>query len=73
LSTPAGSTTFFAARSIAANGSGRWASYQGRWSRPTAWWWVMVPPWAEIESETADLISSHCETVLPQRPGAYTL
>ena len=25
-----------AARSAPANGSGRWASYHGRWSRPTA-------------------------------------
>ena len=43
-STPAGSTARFAARSASANGSGRWRSYQGRWSRPTAWWWVIVPP-----------------------------
>src|SRR5688572_16946099 len=37
----AGSTAAFAARRAAANGSGRWRSYQGRWSRPTAWWWVI--------------------------------
>jgi len=33
---PAGSTAAFAARSASANGSGRWRSYHGRWSRPTA-------------------------------------
>ena len=44
LRTPAGSTAALAPRSAAANGSGRWRSYQGRWSRPTAWWWVIVPP-----------------------------
>ena len=37
FSSPAGSTAAFAARSAAANGSGRWRSYQARWSRPTAW------------------------------------
>ena len=36
LSIPAGSTLAFAARSAAAKTSGRWRSYQGRWSRPTA-------------------------------------
>ena len=37
LRMPAGSTAAFAARSASANGAGRWRSYQGRWSRPTAW------------------------------------
>src|SRR5207302_9099388 len=32
FSTPAGSTAALAARSALANGSGRWRSYQGRWS-----------------------------------------
>ena len=36
LSRPRGSTAAFAPRRAAANGSGRWRSYQGRWSRPTA-------------------------------------
>src|SRR5262249_13790721 len=36
LSTPAGSSTRLAARNASAKGSGRWRSYQGRWSRPTA-------------------------------------
>ena len=39
LRMPAGSTAALAARRAAAKGSGRWRSYQGRWSRPTAWWW----------------------------------
>src|SRR6476469_2617867 len=37
LSMPAGSSSALAARSAAAKGAGRWRSYQGRWSRPTAW------------------------------------
>jgi hypothetical protein len=36
LRIPVGSTAAFAARSASANASGRWRSYQGRWSRPTA-------------------------------------
>ena len=47
LRIPAGSSAALAARSASANGSGRWRSYQGRWSRPTAWWWVIVPPAAD--------------------------
>ena len=46
LRMPAGSSAVFAAASAAANGSGRCRSYHGRWSRPTAWWWVIVPPLA---------------------------
>ncbi len=46
LRIPAGSTAALAACSASANGSGRWRSYQGRWSRPTAWWWVIVAPCA---------------------------
>ena len=42
MSTPglrmaAGSTAALADRSACAKRSGRWRSYQGRWSRPTAW------------------------------------
>ena len=37
LRMPAGSSADLAARKAAANGSGRCRSYQGRWSRPTAW------------------------------------
>ena len=62
LSTPAGSTAALAPRRAAANGSGRWRSYQGRWSRPTAWWWVIVPPAAITASEAAALIASHSST-----------
>lgn len=70
LRIPAGSSADFAARRAAANGSGRCRSYQARWSRPTAWWWVMVPPLALIASDTAALISSHCASSDPQRPPA---
>ena len=41
---PAGSSARLAAASAAPNRAGRWRSYQGMWSRPTAWWWVIVPP-----------------------------
>ena len=37
FSTPAGSSSRLAARSARAKASGRSRSYQGRWSRPTAW------------------------------------
>ncbi|MET9969579.1 CGNR zinc finger domain-containing protein, partial [Streptomyces sp. NPDC006356] len=37
LRTPAGSRADLAAVRAAAKGAGRWRSYQGRWSRPTAW------------------------------------
>ena len=57
---PAGSTAVFAARSASANGSGRCRSYQGLWSRPTAWWWVIVPPAPAIASDAACFSSSHC-------------
>ena len=73
FSTPAGSTARFAARRASANGSGRWRSYQGRWSRPTAWWWVIVPPASITVSETAALISSHCSTSPPRLAGQSTV
>src|SRR5439155_5238991 len=70
---PAGSTAALAARSARAKGSGRWRSYHGRWSRPTAWWWVIVPPWRRSASLAACLISPHCSSSLPRRPGAITV
>ena len=36
LSNPSGSKVALAALSAAANNGGRWRSYHGRWSRPTA-------------------------------------
>ena len=33
---------------------------QGRWSRPTAWWWVIVAPASIIASEAAALAPAHC-------------
>src|SRR5690606_17279391 len=53
LRIPSGSRAALAARRARANGSGRCPSYQGRWSRPTAWWWVIVPPLARIAALTA--------------------
>jgi len=73
LRMPSGSTAALAARSAAANGSGRCRSYQGLWSRPTAWWWVIVPPAASTASDAARLIASHWVTSAPRRAGAITV
>ena len=70
LRIPAGSRTCFAARSAPAKSSGRSSSYQRLWSRPTAWWCVIVPPWSRIARETALLIASHCSSSAPARAGA---
>src|SRR5262249_11570587 len=73
LSRPVGSSASLAARSAAANGSGRCRSYQGRWSRPTAWWGVIVPPASMTASETARLTAHHCSTSSPRRAGPRTV
>src|SRR5215216_5449920 len=73
LRMPAGSTAALAARRAAANGSGRWRSYHGRWSRPTAWWCVTVPPAAAIASEAARFTSPQCSSSAPRRAGASTV
>ena len=36
------------------------ASRYGRWSRPTAWWWVIVPPEARIARDAASFAPCHC-------------
>ena len=48
--------------------SERWRVYQGMWSRPTAWWWVMVPPASMIASETAFFTVSYCGESRPCSP-----
>src|SRR6266849_1079345 len=73
LSTPAGSSADLAAASAAAKPAGRSRSYHGRWSRPTAWWCVIVPPRRRIASEAACLIAAHCSSSAPRRPGAITV
>ena len=35
------------------------ASIQGAWSRPTAWWWVSVPPAASRASVAAAFAARH--------------
>ena len=65
---PAGSSAALAPLSAAAKMSERWRSYQGMWSRPTAWWWVMVPPASMIASETAFLTVSYCAESRPCSP-----
>src|SRR5215204_3438428 len=73
LSTAVGSSSRFAAHRASAKRWGRCRSYQGRWSRPTAWWWVMVPPASITVSETAALISSHCAISSPRLAFASTV
>src|SRR5262249_17163545 len=70
---PSGSTAALAPRKAAANGAGRCCSYHLRCSRPTAWWWVMVPPSPITTSDTACLIACHCSTSSPRRAGASTV
>ena len=53
---PAGSSASLAAPSPSRNRPGTSRRYQGAWSRPTEWWWVIVPPSARIASEAAALI-----------------
>ena len=69
FNTPAGSSSRLAACSTAANGSGRCASYHGRWSRPTAWWWVIVAPWRWRISDAATLSASHVSSSSPRPRG----
>src|SRR5680860_556558 len=75
LRMPAGSRVALAARSASANRSGRWRSYHRRWSRPTEWWWVIVPPWAMSASAAAVLTVAHCSRRTPgsAAPGAMTV
>src|SRR4029079_13769111 len=40
----------------------------GRWSAPTAWWWVMVAPTRIIASDAAALALRHCSMGLPRCP-----
>ena len=41
------------------------ARIQGAWSRPIAWWWVIVPPFATIASQAAVLAARHCSSSAP--------
>src|SRR5207244_11701512 len=69
LRMPRGSRAAFAAPSAAAKPAGRSRSYHGRWSRPTAWGWVIVPPRARMAAAAAGLIAAHCSSSAPGRPG----
>src|SRR5206468_741532 len=73
FSSAAGSSALLAALRAPAKRSGRWLSYQRRWSRPTAWWWVIVAPAAMSASLAAALISAHWVSSSPRRPGAMTV
>ena len=41
------------------------AGIQSRWSRPMAWWWVIVPPLATIASQAACLAARHWSISAP--------
>src|SRR5690606_2199654 len=73
LHTPRGSTALFTARSIRTPTSPISDSRYGRWSTPTAWWWVMVPRAATIASEAARLASAHWATGSAPRWPATTV
>jgi hypothetical protein len=38
----------------------------GAWSRPVAWWWVIVAPLATIASLAACLTAAHCSSSTPR-------
>ena len=61
---PAGSKTSLMARSDAWK-SAVSRSYHSWWTRPTAWWWVMVAPWSARMSEAVRLIDRHCSSSRP--------
>src|SRR5690606_640218 len=62
LSSPAGSRCRFTASSACAATGPISRRYQSRWSVPTPWWWLMVPPAARIASLAACLARVQCAT-----------
>src|SRR3989442_628631 len=70
---PAGSSLCFAAliRSIPSSPTSR--SSQPAWSRPTAWWWVIVPPLEMIASHAADFAARHCSSSAPRSCAAMNV
>src|SRR4051794_12816640 len=60
LQIPCGSRRSLTARSTSTPSAPTSRSIQGRWSAPTAWWWVSVPPAASRASVAARLAVSHC-------------
>ena len=56
---PAGSSRSFAARSTSIPSGPVSAVSHWRWSRPIAWWCVIVPPFARTASEAAVLAARH--------------
>ena len=59
---PAGSSGCLAARSTSIPRPPTSAAIQGAWSRPTAWWCVIVPPLATIASQAAPFAARHCSS-----------
>ena len=65
---PAGSRrSFRALKRLHAHRSPTSAGMYGAWSRPTAWWCVIVPPVATIASHAAVLTARHCSISAPGR------
>ena len=57
---PCGSSRSLTARSTSTPSGPISRSIQGRWSAPTAWWWVSVPPAPSSASVAARFAVSHC-------------
>ena len=60
LQMPCGSSRCLTARSTSTPSGPISRSIQGRWSAPTAWWWVSVPPAPSSASVAARFAVSHC-------------
>src|SRR5437588_8982880 len=59
---PTGSSSAFTARNTPVPSEPTSRSYQGTWSVPTPWWWLIEPPVARIASLAAVLADRHCAT-----------
>src|SRR6201999_4272986 len=68
LRIPAGSSVALTARNTCTPKSPTSSRIQGRWSAPTAWWWVIVAPVDTIASHAAVLAARHCSIGLPRCP-----
>ena len=57
---PSGSSRSLTARSAATPSGPASRAYQSRWSVPTPWWWLIVPPASMIASFAAALARAQC-------------
>src|SRR5690606_24369938 len=71
--TPAGSRRCLSACSEATPSGPISPLSHGAWSRPTAWWWVIVAPWASIASRAAPFAARHWSASPPRTWAARTV